>query len=286
MRDACARFIDRHPLMPWPLRSRTHLLWKNSYGEVWVKREDELSFISSGPKRRKHASFFAMALEEKIPGLKITGSPFSNNSLAMAACAREIGIPFEILSPKPKSPLKGNALLNALIRPPIPIDTEGFLTVAEGANHPWSLAGALTLGLDLQDDFDQVICDAGTGYTAAALSYTLERSPLIILKMAPVDLTLTVDQISKRLHLPLPPQSREIQLCSGLSPIGQKEWQFLKDTWQTHGILLDPIYTARSFSWTKQQFDQGQLPGRTLILHTGGGISLLGFEEEFKKWIT
>ena len=286
MRESCQRFIDRHPFMAWPLRSRTHLLWKNSYGEVWVKREDELSFISSGPKRRKHASFFAMALEMKVPGLKIAGSLFSNNSVAMAASARELGIPFEMLSPKAKSPLKGNALLNAMMSQTAAVPSDTFVTVPEGANHPWSLAGALTLGLDLEDDYDQIVCDAGTGYTAAALSFTLERSSLITLKVAPADLHLLTKDISKQLNLPMPPPSREIPVSSGLSPIGKREWLFFKDIWQNHGLLLDPIYTARSFLWTKQNFDQGQLPGKTLLLHTGGGLSLLGFEEEFKKLIS
>lgn len=265
--------------MPWPLHSRSHLLWKNPYGEVWVKRDDELSFIASGPKRRKHASFFAMALEKKVPGLHIRGSSFSSNVLSMAASCRELGLPFYLETPKHKSPLKGNAILNALIQKEEPL-APSFLLVPEGANHPWSLAGALTLGLDFEDHFDQVITDAGTGYGAAALSYTLENSQQITLKMAPADLDQVSAQIAEQLGLPKAPSSREVQICSGLAPIGKKEWAFLKETWQNHGILLDPIYTARSFLWTKEQFDLGQLPGKTLLIHTGGGISLLGFERQ------
>ena len=282
MRSVCQKYLASQPFMPWPLHSRTHLLWKNSYGEVWVKRDDELSFIASGPKRRKHASFFAMALEKKVPGLHIQGSIFSSNILAMAASCRELGIPFFLDTPKAKSPLKGNALLNSLIQRQEAPDPS-FMVVPEGANHPWSLAGALTLGLDFEGHFDQVICDGGTGYGAAALGYTLDNGKLITLKMAPCDLSQVSAQIAKQLRLPLALSSQEVQICSGLAPIGKKEWKYLKETWQNHGILLDPIYTARSFYWTQEQFNQGHLPGKTLLIHTGGGISLLGFEAEFLK---
>ena len=282
MREAVKSYVDRAALMPWNLTSRTHLLWKQNKNEVWVKRDDELGFVSNGPKRRKHASFFAKVLSEKIPGLILEGSPFSNNLVAMASTCKELQIPFVFETNQSKGPLRGNGLLNHWMKSELP-PTAQFMRVPEGANHPWALPGALTLGLDLDDHYDQIICDAGTGFAAAALSLSLEKSKLIVLKVAPCDCSTLAHQLAEASALPLPSQFDELQITNHLRPTNAKGWMFIKHIWQQHGVLLDPIYNVRSFFWTKEKFDSGHLKGKTLLIHSGGGAALLGFEKEMQK---
>lgn len=282
MIEQVRRYVNQGPMMPWKLSSRCHLLWQRGKDEVWVKRDDELGFISNGPKRRKHASFFAKVLAEKVPGLSLEGSPFSNNLVAMAATCKELQIPFRFKSDPLDRPLNGNALLNQWIAQESSLNEE-FLVVPEGTNHPWALRGALTLGLDIEGEFDQIICDAGTGFAGAALSLTLQKSNLIILKVAPSDCSSLALQFAKFSGLPNPKDFKEFQLSASLRPTNAAGWRFIKEIWQSHGILLDPIYNVRSFFWTKEQFESGHLKGKTLLVHSGGGLSLLGFEKEMKK---
>jgi len=286
MKPNCRSLWESFPKLNWPFHSRTHLLWKNGKDEVWVKRDDELSVISSGPKRRKHSSFFAKALSKNIHGFILHGSPYSSNTLAMASTCRELGIAFKVENLKLKSPLKGNALWNEMLNQSTKdIDAIDFFNVPEGCNHPWSLPGALTLGFEIPEGFDRVIIDAGTGFTAASLALARPDLDIIVLNISNGSAPLLARQLAEHFSLTDIGKIHELSLSKSLSPIREPHWEFLKTTWVESGIILDPVYTARSFYWTKNQLMAHTLPGRSLLIHTGGSFSLLGFEKQISQLV-
>jgi len=49
------------------------------------------------------------------------------------------------------------------------------------------------------------------------------------------------------------------------------------------GIIADPVYTGKLFLTAKTHIKEKGMKGRHLIIHTGGGMGLMGFGEAIEK---
>ena len=95
--------------------SRVHPLWRLQKG-VYVKREDECSFICSGSKRRKFASLIPFLLSQKIELALLIGGARSNHIVGLASLLREKQIPFQLfLKASHSASIQGNVFLRSLL---------------------------------------------------------------------------------------------------------------------------------------------------------------------------
>lgn len=175
------------------------------------------------------------------------------------------------------------------------------LVLPEGGFHPWSLPGALTLPLDLLQNeqkntiqFDHIFIEAGTGFTASALLLGLDwlKHPAhihIVLLAEDKEAFLIrlkachaiFSQLLKReisfpsnfsLYLPL--------LTRGFGQINASLFENIKQIARTEGFLTDPVYSTKLFIESKQLIKQEQITGNILIHHSGGGLTLMGFQNQ------
>lgn len=181
------------------LKSRIHLLksFTTHRRNVYIKREDELSFGISGTKYRKYASLVLFLEKNAIELVGVIGGAHSNNVLGLCQILRERGIAIKLfLRGEEREELRGNLLLTHLF-----IDKEDItwipradwssvyqlaelqlkesekkcFVIPEGANCLPAFIGAQTLADDLYDFifhkkmyFDHIFLDAGTGLYASA----------------------------------------------------------------------------------------------------------------------
>ena len=244
----------------------------------YIKREDELSFGISGPKLRKLLPLIA-SLAGKRALLK--GSAYSNFILGAVQLLTEHQIDYRLLLKKPNTAkIAGN--LSYLLRmvPSYrflsegdPID--GYIVVEEGGKSLEALEGAKTLAgsilrneEELGIEFSKVIIDAGTGVTASGL----------ILGLKELSRNLPVHVFSMKAHkAEIEGQFHFHQLTryKAFGSVPQGVLDFINDFAQREGIFLDPLYGAKMH--LELCLNNTLLDERSLIIHSGGALSLSGF---------
>jgi 1-aminocyclopropane-1-carboxylate deaminase/D-cysteine desulfhydrase-like pyridoxal-dependent ACC family enzyme len=297
------------------LKSRVHKI--NSIQredlKVYIKRDDELSFSSSGSKVRKLSSLIPYIIEKKPKLIGLIGSSLSHFVLALAQRCIEQKLPFTCYLKKPHFPQKnGNALLLSILSPKICwIDTlnwpqviqkaesECDLVIPEGGFMMEAFAGCCSLGLDilrnekeLNLSFDHIFVDAGSGLTALSLilffSLIDSRKRIHVLSCADSK-ELFEEKLSK-----MSSYLKEVyqtpftykdtytfnQPCQGKSfgSTSTSLFAYIRSFAQKEGVFLDPIYSAKLFQ-TFETTLQKNLHGNALLIHSGGGTSLFSFEK-------
>lgn len=315
--------IDAVALSSYHLQSRVHPLRSltSKHAQVYMKRDDELSFGISGSKLRKYSSLVPHLLEKGITKAVLIGGAFSNNVLGLSQLLIENGIRPILLLRKPgNEKLHGNYLFTRMLVPPndvVIIDRQDWVNVdemameygqddrtaiiPEGAFLEESLPGALSLALDVirnEQDlgvmFDHIFVDAGTGLQAIALILGLAyctssaRVHVVLLaqtedefvsqlnKMVSVFQSFVGDerriQLNFKLHLPTEAASFGSTTKKGLSDIVH----FARN----EGVILDPIYSGKLVTESKKVITGECVKGNILIIHSGGGLSLAGYQSQ------
>ncbi|MEL7340301.1 MAG: pyridoxal-phosphate dependent enzyme, partial [Bacteroidota bacterium] len=179
-------------------QSRVHRLrsFEREGTEVWLKREDESGFGTSGSKKRKIASLLPWLKQQDIQRLGIIGGARSNHVVSLLQWAREESLEVRCLLKASQTPAEGgNAMLLRLLCEereirwlsaeewPVAEEIaekefggEDAYIVQEGGYCAAAVAGAATLLMDIERNeqalggaFDQIVIDAGTGLSAAVL---------------------------------------------------------------------------------------------------------------------
>lgn len=184
----------------------------------------------------------------------------------------------------------------------------GTFFVPEGALMPEALPGALTLALDIlcneqtmKISFSQIFIDAGSGLMAIAtiLMFTYLDRPILINVLLLADdatafvtklneykhhfedllkITLNWEKMLTKFKLYTPQQLR------ALGSTNQALFRYIHQLAQQEGILTDPIYSAKLFRETHRIMQQEPFTGNTLIVHSGGGLTLMGFQTQLRKY--
>ena len=211
--------------------TRIHPLISRTDGNLWIKREDELSGAIAGSKLRKYASLIPILKSKKIKQVGIIGGSSSNNVIGLIQMLRECSIkPIVFIREAGNPKLQGNSLFLSMLTledevQSIPRqDWEKVEAIAkeymdlnfpkdlnwvlkEGCFGAESLLGALTLASDVirnqresNLEFGRIYIDCGSGLSAIALilglEYLLDRS----LKSPEVVITLIAERESKFLE--------------------------------------------------------------------------------------
>jgi len=182
------------------LQSRIHRLHWFGRSNIWIKRDDELSFGVSGTKLRKHASIIPALKLKGIEEVVVIGGANSNNVLSAAQTLTENGIKITPFLLGPPSHKRGNLKLLSLFVDGDEIhwisrdqwadietlvnnyiekeDAQGIkiFVLPEGGHHRLALPGSLSILLDILRNeaesgvtFDHIFIDSGTGMVAQSL---------------------------------------------------------------------------------------------------------------------
>lgn len=276
--------------------SRTHRLpsFDTSDAQVWLKREDESGWGISGIKKRKYASLMPFLAQQGIAEVLLHGGVNSNNVVGLLQLLREYRIQPRIAADAKHAAraerLAGNALLfdlladESLYASPSP----AAFSIPEGTTCREALAGACTLALDIDESYDHIWIDSGTGMSAAALIWMLgamERNTTVhVVQMAD---TATY----------FPEKLREIGVwfkeLTALKNIQPAAWQvhtpataksfgsvnatlrgFIRALAHTEGVLADPIYSGKLLFTLREHLRTKPMQGRVLAIHSGGGMGI------------
>ncbi|MEM6768088.1 MAG: hypothetical protein AAF824_00560 [Bacteroidota bacterium] len=172
----------------------------------------------------------------------------------------------------------------------------------EGGSVRESVAGAATLCLDLlrneqqlEVDMDHIFMDAGTGFTAACTAYMLgylERKVqchLVKIGDPKEDYQPMFSKVAGWMEelIGVPPKLPPIHwyqpmTAKSFGQVNQGLSLFIKEFAQQEGVLTDPIYSAKLCMTAKHIIHGQKLEGNILIIHSGGGVGLLGHAERIK----
>lgn len=176
--------------------------------------------------------------------------------------------------------------------------------IQEGANMKESLPGALTLSLDLlkneQDHhihFDHIFIDSGTGFMAISLLLAFlflnHKSKIHILQVAGNEkeflnqITYQKNDFEKFLDIKLNNDFTfnlyKPTTAKAFGSTNSKIFQTIVEIAYSNGIITDPIYSAKLLLEGKKIIQEKELTGNILFIHSGGALSLFGFEEKLQK---
>lgn len=175
--------------------------------------------------------------------------------------------------------------------------------IPEGAFLPEAFEGALTLPLDIHRNeidshikFDHIFIDAGTGLQAAAMVLGLAalRHP------AKIHIVLLADPpavFSEKLYCLYQnfsdhlgegfafPDNFDLHTpCNATSfgSVNRKLFDFIACFARTEGVFLDPIYSAKLLFEAHRLVVEEEMRGNILFIHSGGGLSLAGFQPQLR----
>ncbi len=295
------------------LKSRVHPLHSLTFNGLnsFVKRDDELSFSSSGSKVRKLSSLIPSIKSKKPRKVGVIGSELSHFVLALTQRLIENRIPFICYLKKAhKEQFQGNSLLLRLLRPEIVWinssdwgQVEPFakkscdLIIPEGGFLLEAWEGCCSLALDVARNeeeigvhFDHIVVDAGSSFTAISLIlfYALYPSSKIVHVVSCADSEETfknkLEELKKQIRSKylfeedIPLTYKFYRPVSGKSfgSTPQVIFNYIQKFAQTEGVLLDPLYSAKLFQ-TFETSISPPLKGNALVIHSGGGTSLFSF---------
>jgi 1-aminocyclopropane-1-carboxylate deaminase/D-cysteine desulfhydrase-like pyridoxal-dependent ACC family enzyme len=297
----------------WNLTSRVHKLnhFSAHNAGCYVKRDDELSCGISGTKLRKYSSIIPFLIEKQIKHLIIIAGPQSNNLLAALQIARELNFKVTAFLLKPKSTIiQGNFKLSLLFLNStdiIWVERSDWLKVDEtasdyahqlkepafvlneGASVPQAMKGAMSLSYDIQKNeeqlglqFQHIFIDAGTGFSAAALINGLHQ----IKHASHIHVLLLADKegvFSNKLKhwLGFVPENYSCfypNTARSFGSVNQEIKNEIRRLALEEGILADPIYSAKLFHESRRYLQENSIKENTLIIHSGGALTLNGFD--------
>ena len=179
--------------------------------------------------------------------------------------------------------------------------------IPEGAFCPEALPGACTLALDIikneveyNTEFNHIFIDAGTGFIAISLilSFVFLKKNTIIhvlllsgnqdsfnsnLEILKVEFEKKFDKITNNnfnylLYFPSNAKS--------FGSTNSQTFHEIKKISIEYGIIKDQIYSSKLFYESRKIITESKLKGNILIIHSGGGLSLFGFENKIVKLTT
>ncbi len=192
--------------------------------------------------------------------------------------------------------------INTLANTFIANENDPIFFIPEGGSCKEAVAGLCTLYEDvLQNEkeqhiiFDHIFLDAGTGMTAGIFAimstFHQHNRNLHIVLMAEDEQAFKtnlsrwnrwVADIYRISPLPLPNINYYFPTTArSFGSVNQTVLQEIKYLAEFEGILTDPIYSAKLFMTARHYIIEKKLEGNVLIVHSGGGTGLTGFQDRF-----
>ena len=279
-----------------PLEKLDHPL----LSQLWVKRDDLIDPYISGNKWRKLKYLLAAAQQAKKDHLVTFGGAYSNHLVATASAAARAGL-------KSTAFVRGEPVTNQMLllcklfgmkliftdresykKKPALFDAEfaqdaNAFFIDEGGASAEAVQGCAELIPELPDDFDHIFCAAGTGTTAAGLLQgVLAQGLPTAVHVIPVlnggaFITEEITRYtgpSSQLHV------HTDYHFGGYAKTTEPLLIFMRDFISRHGMLIDPVYTAKLFFAIEDLALKGAIrkDSKILAVHTGGLLGIWGMQ--------
>jgi len=290
----CSMFTNLHS----PLEKLDHPF----LSQLWVKRDDLIDPYISGNKWRKLKYLLAAAQSQGKNHLVTFGGAYSNHLVATASAAARAGI-------KSTAFVRGDAVTNqmlllcklfgmrliftdrdsyknkqVLFDAHFSDDSQAFF-IDEGGASEEAVRGCAELIAELPESFDHIFCAAGTGTTAAGLLRgVLEQGLTSSIQVIPVlkggtFITAEITRYtgtSSQLHV-----HTEYHF-GGYAKTTEPLLIFMRDFIAKHGLLIDPVYTAKMFYAIEDLALKGTInkDSKILAVHTGGLLGIWGMQDK------
>ena len=181
-----------------------------------------------------------------------------------------------------------------------------FVWIPMGGCMPEALPGAFTLSLDilenekeLQTEFSHIFIDSGTGLTAAALilchAYFQKKTKIHVVLVAGEKAAFEKQLLSFKSTLEnlVEEKLSDITNYRLLKSITAKSFgscnstvfKTIAETARSEGFFLDPLYTAKLLLTAKDTIKKESLEGDILWIHSGGALSLSGFQDSLTSYL-
>lgn len=306
--------------LPTPIMRTQRFFNDLSDYEVFIKRDDFTGLELSGNKVRKLNYLFNEALRQGSKRVMTCGGVQSNHCRATAFYATKLGLKTSLfLRGSAPEQWTGNLLLNKLLGAEIHfITAEEYKTVNErmadyatelsdpayiipegGSNEigAWGYVDAFREIIDQDAGFDTIVVPSGSGGTHAGLllGKLLNKHAVNVYSVNVCDdETFFVNKIDTIMHrfcdrykADLHWDRSDIHVLDGFvgrgyALIGQSEADLITRFARVEGIIIDPVYGAKTLLGLRYHLQQGTIPGkRILYIHTGGVFGLFPFHEMF-----
>lgn len=183
-------------------------------------------------------------------------------------------------------------------------DRSHCFVIPEGSATFPAFPGALTLPLDIIQNeeelgisFDHVFIDAGTGFSAAALllgfAFLRKTTTCHLLLLADEEKNFLLrlqdwhvkfeEWIGEKCPFPTHFSCSRSSLGTSFGTTNSQLFKFLIQMARNHGFFLDPIYSGKLFHHAKKVLENETFNGKTLVIHSGGALTLTGFLEEIES---
>ncbi|MEO1451304.1 MAG: pyridoxal-phosphate dependent enzyme, partial [Bacteroidota bacterium] len=171
--------------------------------------------------------------------------------------------------------------------------------IPEGGTSAAALPGLLTLGheirqqeIEMGTSFDHIWIDAGTGGMAAALAHSLALTQhpghlhVVLTAGNEAEFTQIFNQtgewiVREKWGIEAPPIHQPVLhppfTARAFGSVNATIRQTVRTLARQHGLLCDPVYTAKLLGTAQSVIEEGLYTGHHLIIHTGGGTGLMGF---------
>jgi 1-aminocyclopropane-1-carboxylate deaminase/D-cysteine desulfhydrase-like pyridoxal-dependent ACC family enzyme len=181
------------------------------------------------------------------------------------------------------------------------------LIIPEGAHMLEALPGALTLAFDILENekalslcFDHIFIEAGTGLTAIALiiglAWLKRKTCVHILLLAETKdqflekLGTFLQHFSETFHAELSSEDLSVRLefyqptvAPSFGSVSSTVFENIIKIARNEGVITDPIYSAKLFYEATHLINEGNIKGNILLIHGGGGLSLMGYQDQLYK---
>lgn len=295
-----------------PVTSLNHPLLEQIGVQVDVLRLDLIDAVLSGNKPFKLMHNLARARQEGYSRILSFGGAWSNHIHALAEAGRREGLEvIAVVRGDDAGSSSTTAMLDFAVARGVKVlrvsrqdyrrrqETDyldqlkqqvgDFYLVPEGGANAEGVLGceqiATVVQNSLEDWPDEILLACGTGTTLAGLATGLSRlgAPSLVRGIAVLK---GADFLNNEIRRWLPeghPQNWVLETAyhhGGYARFPVELRDFVRSFEQYHGVLLDPVYTAKVFSALWQRIKLGAyLPdSRILVIHTGGLQGRAGFQ--------
>jgi 1-aminocyclopropane-1-carboxylate deaminase len=271
---------------------------------LWVKRDDLIDPYISGNKWRKLKYILKAAATENKNHLVTFGGAYSNHLVATASAAARSGL-------KATAFVRGEKVNNEMLvlcslygMELIFIDREAYKDkracyleyaakhadtyfIDEGGASAEAALGCAEIIAELPKDIDHLFCAAGTGTTAAGLLQGIQKAGSKM-KLHVIPVLKGGDFIREEIGNYVATDDERLILHTdyhfgGYAKTKPELLDFIKVFTAEHGMLIDPVYTAKMFFAIndlgfKNHFAQEE---KVIALHTGGLLGIMGMKNLF-----
>lgn len=180
------------------------------------------------------------------------------------------------------------------------------VVIPEGSASIEAIPGAATLALDivrnesqLSHPFKAIFMDAGTGMTAAvtllSMTFIEKETKTYIVQLA--DQKGYFEKTLERFYMDFQawlqcsfsfPSNFEVLYSKEARSFGSVNaavFNGVKRLAREEGIFTDPIYTAKLLITAKDVLEKQPFLGNQLIIHSGGGLTLAGYQRDLEKTV-